>query len=246
MNNKEQAFKVLAAQLGMSNKKAKELIDKGLVYVGNHKVKIARGVVDVETKFRVEQINEVKIIFEDEDIIAIDKPAFVDSYDIEASLEGATLIHRLDRDTSGVLLLSKNEDFLNRAIEAFKQHKVSKRYIAWVDGIFYEETRVDAPIYTEKKGRAISRIDKKRGRSALSIIKPLEVQGKKSKVEIEIETGRTHQIRVHLAHIGYPIIGDELYGSFTKSKRILLHAAAIALLGYSFESKEPKDIERYK
>ncbi|MBN2825515.1 MAG: RluA family pseudouridine synthase [Campylobacterales bacterium] len=244
--NKDQAFKVLAEQLGTSNKKAKELIDKGLVYVGNHKVKIARGLVDVETKFRVEQINEIRVIFEDEDIIAIDKPAFIDSYDIQDSIEGATLIHRLDRDTSGVLLLAKNEDFLNRAIEAFKQRKVTKKYIAWVDGIFYEEMTIDEPIHTDKRGKAISRVDKKRGKKAVSIVRPIEVQGKKSKVEIEIETGRTHQIRVHLAYIGYPIIGDELYGSFTKSKRILLHAASIALLGYSFQAKEPKDIERYK
>ena len=244
--NKEQAFKVLAEQLNISNGKAKALIDKGLVYVGNNKVKIARGLVDVETKFRVEQVNEIRVIFEDNNIIAIDKPAFVDSYDIQDSIEGATLIHRLDRDTSGVLLLAKNEDFLNRAIEAFKQQKVTKKYMAWVDGIFYEETTIDEPISTQKKGRAVSRIDKKAGKKALSIVRPIEVQGKKSKVEIEIQTGRTHQIRVHLAHIGYPIVGDELYGSITKSKRILLHAASIALLGYTFQSKEPKEIERYK
>jgi len=244
--DKDQAFKVLAQQLEISNKKAKELIDKGLVYVGNYKVKIARGLVDVETKFRVEEINEVKIIFEDDDIIAVDKPAFVDSYDIQDSIEGATLIHRLDRDTSGVLLLAKNEAFLNRAIEAFKQRKVTKKYIAWVDGIFYEEETIDEPISTQKKGKAVSRIDKKHGKRAVSIVRPLEVQGKKSKVEVEIETGRTHQIRVHLSHIGYPIIGDELYGSFTRSKRILLHASSIALLGYSFTAREPKDIARYK
>jgi len=244
--NKDQAFKVLAVQLEMSNKKAKELIDRGLVYVGNNKVKIARGLVDIETTFRVEEVRDVKVLFENEDIIAVDKPAFIDSYDIEESIEGATLIHRLDRDTSGVLLLAKNEAFLKRAITAFKQRKVSKNYIAWVDGIFYEETKIDEPIVTHKKGKAVSRIDEKRGQKAISIVKPLEVQGKKSKVDVSIETGRTHQIRLHLSHIGYPIIGDELYGSRTKSKRILLHAFSISLLGYSFTAREPKDIERYK
>ncbi len=244
--NKEQAFKLLAEQLGVSNNKAKELIDKGLVYWGNNKVKIARGLVDEDTKFRVEEVNDIVVLHEDEDIIAIDKPAFVDSYDVEASIKGATLIHRLDRDTSGVLLLAKNEAFLQRAIEAFKQQKVTKRYIAWVDGIFFEELSIDEPIHTERQGKAISRVDKKRGKKAVSIVRPLEVQGKKSKVEIEIETGRTHQIRVHLAYVGYPIIGDEAYGSVTKSKRILLHAAFIALLGYRFQAKEPRDIERYK
>ncbi|WP_292656588.1 pseudouridine synthase, partial [Nitratifractor sp.] len=75
---------------------------------------------------------------------------------------------------------------------------------------------------------------------------PDEVQGKKSKVRIEIETGRTHQIRLHLAHAGHPIVGDELYGSPTRAKRPLLHAKKITLLGRSYEAPEPKDIQRYK
>jgi len=243
---KDKAYKVLAQQEDISNKKAKELIDKGLVYVGNSKVRIARALISFDTKFRVEEVSEFKIIYEDDDIIAVDKPPFVDSYDISDAIDGATLIHRLDRDTSGVLLLSKNDEFLEKAIIEFKARRVTKRYIAWIEGVFYEDITIDAPIVTSRKGKAVSRIDEKRGAKAISIVKPLEIQGKKSKVEVEISTGRTHQIRVHLSHIGHPIVGDELYGSRTQSKRILLHAYQISLLGYSFTSKEPKEIYKYK
>jgi len=83
-------------------------------------------------------------------------------------------------------------------------------------------------------------------RKHIPIVKPEEVQGKKSKVHIEITTGRTHQIRVHLAHIGHPIVGDEQYGSRTQSKRILLHSSKMKILDYEFNAVEPKDIARYK
>ncbi|RUM75879.1 MAG: RNA pseudouridine synthase [Sulfurovum sp.] len=245
----EKAYKLLAEQEGISNKKAKELIDRGLVYVTDRKVKIARAEMPKGTNFRVEDIDKVKIIYQDEHILAINKPALLDSYELQDAIEEeeTVLIHRLDRDTSGVLILARNEAFLEDAIQAFKQRKVKKRYVAWVEGVFCEEIKIDAPIATHKQGgKAFSEINEERGRPAITIVKPLEIQGKKSKVEIEILTGRTHQIRVHLSSIGHPIVGDERYGSVTRSKRILLHAKALSLLGYAFEAKEPRDIQKYK
>lgn len=245
----EKAYKLLAEQEGISNKKAKELIDRGLVYVTDRKVKIARAEMPNNTNFRVEDIEKVKIIYQDEYILAINKPALLDSYELQDAIEEeeTVLIHRLDRDTSGVLILARNEEFLEDAIKAFKQRKVKKRYVAWVEGVFYEEIKIDAPIATHKQGgKAFSEINEEKGKPAVTIVKPLEIQGKKSKVEIEILTGRTHQIRVHLASIGHPIVGDERYGSVTRSKRILLHAKALSLLGYAFEAKEPRDIQKYK
>jgi 23S rRNA pseudouridine1911/1915/1917 synthase len=245
----EKAYKLLAKQEGISNKKAKDLIDRGLVYVADRKVKIARAEMPNDTRFRVEKIEKVDIIYQDEDILAINKPALLDVYDLAEAIEeeGTELIHRLDRDTSGVILFARNATFLEDAIKAFKQRNVKKRYVAWVEGVFCEETKIDAPIATHKHGgKAFSEINEERGRAAITIVRPIEIQGKKSKVEIEIMTGRTHQIRVHLSSIGHPIVGDERYGSVTRSKRILLHAKAISLLGYAFEAKEPRDIQRYK
>jgi 23S rRNA pseudouridine1911/1915/1917 synthase len=242
----DKAYKVLALQKGISNKKAKDLIDRGLVFVEDKKVKIARADIHTETFFRVEYPEDIEILYQDEDIIAINKPAQVDSYDIQDAIDGAVLLHRLDRDTSGVLLLGKNDAFVERAIKEFKLRKVEKHYVAWIEGVLYEKVEINEPIFTIKKGKAFSLIDPLRGKKAHTIVKPEELQGKKSKVNIEITTGRTHQIRVHLAHIGHPVVGDEQYGSRTQSKRVLLHSAKMKILDYEFNAKEPKDIAKYK
>lgn len=241
---KDKAYKVLASQLGISNKKAKELIDRGLVYVGNKKVKIARGEVDTKTKFKILEEPKIRVIFEDENILAVDKPAFITSEEIEKD-SGYKLLHRLDKETSGVLLLVKNEEFRKKAIEAFKEQKVYKEYIAWVEGILPEETTIDLPILTIKKGgRAKSKISYTKGKEAITKVIPLEVISKYTKVKAIIQTGRTHQIRVHLARIDHPIVGDSLYGG-KEFKRIMLHAKKIELLGYSFESEEPNEFIKF-
>jgi len=242
----DKAYKVLAIQQGISNKKAKDLIDRGLVFVEDKKVKIARADIHTETFFRIEHPDAIEILYQDDDIIAINKPAQVDSYDIQDAMDGAELLHRLDRDTSGVLLLGKNRAFIERAIKEFKNRKVEKHYVAWVEGVIYEKVMIDEPIFTIKKGKAFSMIDPVRGKKAHTIVKPEEIQGKKSKVHIEITTGRTHQIRVHLASIGHPIVGDEQYGSRTQAKRVLLHSLKMKILDYEFNAKEPKEIAQYK
>jgi 23S rRNA pseudouridine1911/1915/1917 synthase len=242
----DKAYKVLAQQQDISNKKAKDLIDRGLVFVEDKKVKIARAEIHTETIFRIEYPEDIEILYQDNDIIAINKPAQVDSYDIQDAIDGAELLHRLDRDTSGVLLLGKNRTFIDRAIKEFKARRVEKYYVAWIEGVLYEKVEIDEPIFTIKKGKAFSVIDPVRGKEAYTIVKPEEIQGKKSKVNIEITTGRTHQIRVHLAHIGHPVVGDEQYGSRTQAKRVLLHSAKMKILDYEFNAKEPKDIAKYK
>ncbi len=242
----DKAYKVLAQAQDISNKKAKELIDRGLVYVEDKKVKIARAQIPTDTIFRIEYPDDIEILYQDEDIVAVNKPAQVDSYEIQDAIEGAELLHRLDRDTSGVLLLGRNREFIERAIKEFKNRRVEKHYVAWVEGVLYEEVEIDEPIFTVKKGKAFSMIDPVRGKKAHTIVKPEEIQGKKSKVNIEITTGRTHQIRVHLASIGHPIVGDEQYGSRTQAKRILLHSSQMKILDYEFNAREPKEIARYK
>jgi len=242
----ENAYKLLAIQENISNSKAKELIDRGVVYIGDKKVKIARGLMDDDVRFRVEEFNDIEVIFEDDDILAVNKPSMMDSYDLEKKL-GFSLIHRLDRETSGILLLAKNEEFLAKAIAAFKKRVVIKEYVAWVEGVIYEEMEIKLPISTYKRGgKAFSKVDMKLGKNAITKVKPEEIQGKKSKVLLHIESGRTHQIRVHLSSVNHPIVGDTQYGSKTTSKRILLHAKSISLLGYTFEAREPKEIYKYK
>lgn len=237
----DKAYKLLAEQEGISNSKAKDLIDKGLVYVSNRKVVIARGNMPAKTKFRVETIENVKVIYENKEMVVVDKPAFLSSEEIELKFKDARLLHRLDRETSGVLVLCKDEDFRLKAIEEFKHDRVYKEYVAWVDGDVIEEFEIDKPILTEKfNNKAKSKISASKGKPARTEVFPLMVVNHKSKVKLVIHQGRTHQIRVHLRSENLPIIGDELYGG-RRARRMMLHAHKMRLLGKEFISPEPKE-----
>ena len=236
----EKAYKLLALQEGISNRSAKDLIDRGVVYAKGKKVLVARALIKADTKFKIQSISKTDVIFEDENIVAINKPAFVTSEQI-AKKKNLALIHRLDKETSGVLLLAKNEDFRLQAIEAFKSFSVDKEYIAWVSGkIIAEPFSIEKPLISIKKGNFTYTKVSKNGKEAISYIEPILIEGKKSKIKVNIKTGRTHQIRAHLKSEGCPIIGDSVYGGKTYS-RLLLHAFKISLLGYSFEASEPKE-----
>jgi len=235
----EKAYKLVAQQEGISNSAAKSMIDRGLVYVGNKKVMIARGEIDTKTMFRIIKVEKPKPIFENDDIIVVDKPAYVNSDEIERQFKPAVLLHRLDRETSGVLMLVKNEDFRKKAIKEFAADKVYKEYVAWVEGIMSEPIEVDKPILTQKKNnKAYSNVSSK-GKPAKSEFFPDIVSANKTKVKCIIHHGRTHQIRVHLRYIDHPIIGDEQYGG-RRAKRVMLHAHKVRLLGMEFTAPEPK------
>ena len=240
---REKAYKLLALQEGITNRSAKDLIDRGVVYSKGRKVMMARAEMPENAKFRVEKITKSRIIFEDDKIIAVDKPAFVTSEEI-AKKQGYPLLHRLDKETSGVLLLVKDEAFREAAIKEFKRHTVEKEYTAWVSGKLVEQITIDAPLLTIKKNNTAYTKIAEDGRSAITSVEPLMIEGKFTKVKVNIQTGRTHQIRVHLSSEGHPIVGDGVYGG-KPYKRILLHANKIALMGYSFESPEPKDFQFY-
>ena len=241
----EKAYKLVAIQEGISNNAAKSMIDRGLVYVGNKKVMIARGEIDTKTNFKVHKIEELKPIFENDDIIVVDKPAYVNSDEVERQLKPARLLHRLDRETSGVLMLVKNEEFRQKAIKEFAQDKVYKEYIAWVEGIMSEPVEVDKAILTQKKNnKAYSNVSSK-GKPARSEFFPDLVSANKTKVKCIIHHGRTHQIRVHLRYCDHSIIGDEQYGG-RRAKRVMLHAHKVRLLGMEFVSPEPKSFVTFE
>ena len=235
----EKAYKILALQEGVSNSQAKSMIDRGLVYVGNKKVMIARGEIDAKTIFRVQKIEKLTVIFENDDIMVVDKPAYVNSDEIERELKPAKLLHRLDRETSGVLMLVKNEEFREKAIKEFKQDKVYKEYIAWVEGIVSEPHDIDKAIITQKKNNKAYSNGSPKGKPARTEVFPDIVSARKTKVKCIIHNGRTHQIRTHLRYIDHPIVGDEQYGG-RRAKRVMLHAYKVRLLGMEFVAPEPK------
>ncbi len=242
----EKAYKLLAIQEGISNGKAKNLIDRGVVTVNGKKLTIARGNIKEDSVFKIKEIISPKVLFEDDDILAIDKPAFLNASEVEKMFPQAVLLNRLDKETSGVMLMAKNEEFRQKAIKEYKQNRVYKEYVAIVDGKIVEELTIDFPISTIKGKVARSRIDEKFGKPAVTHITPYMVEGKKSKIKIVIENGRTHQIRVHLQHVGIPIIGDLQYGKASNQvQRVMLHSKVTRILGYEFQAKEPKEFYHF-
>jgi 23S rRNA pseudouridine1911/1915/1917 synthase len=123
------------------------------------------------------------------------------------------IVHRLDKDTSGLIVVAKNEEVHENLSEQFRSREVFKSYIALVHGEVEENTgKIDAPIAREKHNRTKMGV-RAHGRNALSLWKVKKRFEKFTLLEVEIKTGRTHQIRVHLAYINHPVVGDETYNS---------------------------------
>lgn len=233
----EKAYKLLALQRNISTNKAKDLIDLGRVSIKGKRLLIARTLLPLNTKFEV-LATPCVVIFEDDDILALDKSVGIESYSLLKTYPHYKLINRLDKDTSGVILLAKNEKMRQKAIQAFKQKEVEKMYFALIEGKLYEEINIEKKINTQKDSKAKSYVDNE-GLHAQSIVTPLQTFTHTTLVSVQIPTGRTHQIRIHLKSIKHPIIGDIIYNktSLIKAKRLMLHCQKTSLLGYTFESK---------
>lgn len=200
---------------------------------------------------------EFAVVHEDEALLVIDKPAGVavhggsgvDFGVIEQlrrarpSAKFLELAHRLDRETSGLLVIGKKRGALLRLHEMFREGGIEKRYLALVKGHWRDKLRnVRLPLhrYLTAEGERRVRVDAA-GKTAHSIVRLLgrwqTPWGEFSLLEVELKSGRTHQIRVHLAHLGFPILGDEKYGDFALNKalqkaglkRMFLHAASLRL-----------------
>ena len=123
------------------------------------------------------------------------------------------IVHRIDKDTSGLLIVAKNDNAHVKMSEQIKNHEVKKTYIALVRGVFKEnEATIDMPIGRSTSDRKKMAVNKN-GKNAITHIKVLKRFDKYTLLKVNIETGRTHQIRVHLSHIGYPIVGDYTYSN---------------------------------
>lgn len=195
----------------------------------------------------------VEIIYEDENFAVINKPRGMvvhqaSSYRANDTLVNALLfrlkdlssingvirpgiVHRLDKDTTGLLVIAKNDE-AHRSLQSQIAAKTAKRiYIALTDGNFREESGViDAPIGRSKRDRKKMAVVEG-GRRAVTHYTVLERFGRYTLVRFELETGRTHQIRVHSAHIGHPVTGDAVYGGSTALFKggQLLHAGRLEL-----------------
>ena len=182
--------------------------------------------VYIADNFLCPSIN-LDIVFEDENILIINKPSNIEvtgndslTTNVHSQYSSSDFLpmpcHRLDRNTTGLVLFAKNEDSLNILLDKFKNHEIQKKYLALVYGIpKVKKARLEAYLFKDNKKSIVYISDNfKTGYSKIitsySVIK--EYDNNSSLLEVEIETGKTHQIRAHLAHIGYPIIGDGKYG----------------------------------
>ncbi len=237
-----------------------------------------------EAKMAEKTRQSLGILFEDEALIAIDKPAGLAvhggsgvSFGVIEALRAQRpeakfleLVHRLDRETSGVLLVAKKRSALT-AMHAMLRGddgggaRMQKHYYALVKGDWPDEkrhVRLKLAKYTNLAGEKRVSVDEDEGQDAHTVVTRVERLGMATLLDCDIRTGRTHQIRVHLAHLGFPIIGDDKYGDFALNKvaqalkngglkRMFLHARLIRfahpLTGatLTIESPQPPDLMRY-
>ncbi len=238
LQRKVKAFKFLMDNFNLSQKEAQRWIDKGRIRVGGDTIvnKSAEIEGEVEVIHFVPSTKNLKPIFETMDFALFDKPSGVlihpANRDTVYSLtheikflfgKDANITHRIDKETSGLVLAAKNKRAEVDIKRLFEEKRVEKSYLAFVKGEIKEKIKINAPIW---KNREFGEIKLKvlidsRGKEAQTIIEPLKYDPINDITLIKALplTGRQHQIRVHLFHIGHPIVGDPIYGVSTEIAR---------------------------
>lgn len=227
----------------LSRTTVKRLIDTEKVLVNGKKEKssykpVEKDIIEIEIP-KAEEIEvkaqniPIEIIYEDKDIIVVNKPKGMVVHPGNGNPDGTLvnavlaickdslsgiggkirpgIVHRLDKDTSGLLIVAKNDIAHLNISKQIQDRKVTKQYIALVKGIISEnEATINLPIARSTVDRKKMAVDKN-GKEAITKFKVLKRYDKYTLVEVNIETGRTHQIRVHMSYIGHPVVGDNVY-----------------------------------
>ena len=245
VNNERLDSYISKSNLDLSRSMVQKLIKENRVLVNgknekeSYKIKVNDNItIQIEepksSKLEAQDI-PLDIIYEDNDIIVINKPKGMvvhpgngnpDNTLVNAvlahckgSLSGIGgeirpgIVHRIDKDTSGLIIVAKNDKSHINLSEQIKNHEVTKIYTALVKGnISEDEATIDMPIGRDKKDRKKMSVTRD-GKEAVSHIKVVKRYGNYTLIRVKIDTGRTHQIRVHMAKIGHPVVGDEVYSS---------------------------------
>ncbi len=270
----------LAEELDISRSKVQKLIKEKLVTVnnklvsGSYQVKendviIVDDDLDYEMNVEPEDI-KIDIVYEDDDLLIINKESGMVVHPAPGHYTGTLvnallykfnltsgekhrpgIVHRLDKDTSGLMLVAKNDFTHEKLSEMISKKEVERKYLAIVDGVIKHETgTIDAPIGRSLENRQKMAVTDINGKDSITHFKVLERFNNNTLIECLLETGRTHQIRVHMAYIGYPVTNDPLYGR-GKSTEFgqMLHSYSIKLKHprtgkeLSFEVEPPKEFQ---
>ncbi|MDO5015141.1 MAG: RluA family pseudouridine synthase [Clostridia bacterium] len=227
----------------------------------NYKLKSTDKFTDIEIEIDEEKQPEIlpqdipiEIIYEDEFLAVINKPRgmvthpsttgnfsntlvnallfkFGDNLSNYNGNERPGIVHRLDKDTSGGLIIAKDNETHKKLSQLFKEHKVLREYTAVVHGIIKEDCgRLEFPIGRNPKDRKKMAVTEKNSKPAITDFTVVERYDDYTLVKLNLYTGRTHQIRVHMSKIGHPIVGDKVYGpKKSKSKILYLHASKLGI-----------------
>jgi 23S rRNA pseudouridine1911/1915/1917 synthase len=211
-------------------------------------------------------IDRIRIVFEDESVLVVDKPAGLLTMATEkeksttlyavlrAYLDDKTkperlfIVHRLDREASGLLVFAKTIEAKDRLQDQFKDHSAGRKYVAVVEGrVKADDFTIRSLLAENAAYRVYSTPSKKTGKAAVTHVHVLKRKPKTTLLEVRLETGRKHQIRVHLAEKGHPIVGDKNYGSRSNPiRRLALHGAHLDFIHpgtekpMGFDSPYPK------
>lgn len=233
------AIDEIAALLPVPRKYFLRLASQGRIRVQDNLVRL-HVFPNEEAAFKAER-QDVDVLYEDDFCLVVNKPAGMSVHPSEAG-QGGTLasavayyyeltgqacavrhIHRLDQDTTGAVLYAKNEWAHVLLDEAMRDKRIDRRYVALAEGVFKaKQGTIDAPIGKDRHHSGKRRVTVG-GDQAMTHYRVLRQLKQAALVELELETGRTHQIRVHLSHLGHPLIGDVLYGGSAR----LFHRQAL-------------------
>lgn len=248
----------LANNLDISRSKVQKLIKQEKILVnekivnGSYLVKsgdkiLVNDELDFEIHIKPQDI-DIDIVYENEDLLIINKPsgmvvhpapgnydntlvnALLGKFNLSSDNLRPGIVHRLDKDTSGLMIVAKNDWAHDKLAKMIKEKSVKRTYLALVSGVINHETgTIDAPIGRDDKTREKMMVTDINSKDAITHFKVIERFKKHTLIECFLETGRTHQIRVHMAYIGHPIVNDFVYGKEKIDKDFgqLLHSKKI-------------------